>query len=395
MAIDVIRDRIRESRALFSVHEEWVYLDVASRAPMSTLVATELRSHLDECQRHGARKWEWLERAERVRARAASFLNAEPDEIAFSKNTSDGLNVLASGITFEPGDNIVLCPALEHPNNVYAWMHRAHHGVELRTVSPAGAAYDTEALTRAIDDHTKLVAISSVSFLTGSRPDLASLALHCDAKGAFLLVDAVQSVGTMRTDVKQPGVGGLATATQKGLLGMYGLGITYCGNEWAGRLRPQSLSRAGVDNGYRHESEVGDISNYKLARGARRLEMGNHNFAGLFALDAALDVILRVGVDAIESHVHALGQAAIEGIDDLGWDVATPRVAHERGNIVAFRDPDAVALADALGRRRVRVAARRGLIRASFHVFNDMSDVERLLQELPAARAEVRSTSGT
>lgn len=371
-----------ELRSEFEVNRSWTYLDVASRAPMARHVAHEMLTHIEECRAHGAHKRLWLERVERVRARLARLLHAHPDEIAFAKNTSDGLGLLAGGVPLEPGDNIVVCSALEHPNNVYAWLPQASKGVDVRSVPDTMGSYDTDALMDAIDERTRILAISSVSFLTGSRADLKTLARRCRVDGTFLLVDAVQSLGTTVMDVEDLAIGGLAAATQKGLLGMYGLGIVYCSRTWAEAMHPRLLTRAGVENGYEHESELGDLGSYVLAPGARRFEVGNHNFAGIFALDAALDLIERTGVERIERHVHSLGSRLMQGVTALGWEVVTPRPTVDRGNIVAFRDRDAIALADELGKRGIRVAARRGLVRASFHMYNDAADVDRLLEAL-------------
>jgi selenocysteine lyase/cysteine desulfurase len=237
-------------------------------------------------------------------------------------------------------------------------------------------AQDIEA---AIDASTRLVTLSAVSAWTGARPNLAAIAQVAHAHGAFFLVDAAQAAGVVDIDVHRDDVDALAAATQKGLLGMYGLGVLYCRADWFDRLRPPFLSVAGVQREGLHESDLGDFQNASVLGSAARFEVGNHNFAGLFALDAALSLLEEAGIARIERHVLDLADRLIIGLTEAGLN---PAVDTAQSGIVAFPAPDPGAMIARLDSHGVRVSLRRGRVRASLHLYNDQSDIQRLIDLL-------------
>jgi len=365
-------------REEFEVCRELTYLDVAGRAPMADRVHQALNDYLTVCRAEGARKDEWLTRVEAIRVRTATFIGAGSDEIAFMKNTSDGLNTLATALEFRAGDNVVVCPEFEHVNNLYPWLHLQDRGVETRTVPMRGATVDPCDVADHIDSRTRVVTVSTVSSWTGARSDLPALAQLCRDRDVFLLADAAQSLGILDTDVRELGVDGLAGAAQKGLLGMYGLGILYVRREWLPQLRPPFLSVASVARAGLHESELGPLE-YQMHDGAARFETGNPNFAGLFALDAALSLLEDVGADVVEAQVTTLAAQLIAGLRDHGVPVLTPDRAGAHAGIVVFDVPDVHETAQRLHDNAVRVSVRRGRLRASLHAYNNESDLDRLL----------------
>ena len=219
---------------------------------------------------------------ESVRSGFAQMINASMDEIAITKNVSEGLNAIVAALNLKAGDNVVLCPDLEHPNNVYPWLHlRERLGIEIRTVSGDGGNMPVQEMITAMDESTRCVTVASVSFSPGFRTDMAPLGAACRERDAFFLVDGVQSVGIVETDVNALNIDGLVVSTQKGLLGLYGMGLLYCRHEWADRITPVYLARFGVDlGGGVHEAALGS-DNYRLMPGARRFDLGNHNYLSL------------------------------------------------------------------------------------------------------------------
>jgi cysteine desulfurase/selenocysteine lyase len=374
-------------RREFPIFGQVTYLDVAARAPMADRVAREMQSYLQVCQLEGARKEQWLARAEQIRGRTAALLGARTGEIAFMKNTSDGLNTIATALDLRAGDNVVVCPEFEHANNIYPWQHRQRDGLEVRFVPLSGAVPAPEAIAAAIDERTRVVTVSAVSSMTGGRADLAALSRLCRPRDIFLLVDGAQSLGIMHTDVRELGVDGLAAATQKGLLGMYGVGILYCREEWQDRLRPPFLSVPSIERTGLHEADLGDLGDYRLQRSAARFETGNHNFAGLFAFDAALSLLAEVGTEAVDSHVGTLGGHLIGELTRRGYHVITPVESARRAGIVVFDAPDVDGIARRLGENGVRISVRRGHLRVSLHGYNDDSDLDHLLTHLPVQPA--------
>jgi cysteine desulfurase/selenocysteine lyase len=375
------------ARREFRVLDQMTYLDVAGRAPMADRVHRAMLDYLEVCRARGADKEEWYARVERLRARTAAFLGADATEIAFMKNTSDGLNSVGAALRLAAGDNVLVSPEFEHANNVYPWVHLRDRGVAVRTIDVGpGGVVRAEDVAAAIDESTRLVTLSAVSSWTGARPDLAAIARVCHSRGAFFLVDAAQALGVVDVDVHRDGVDALAAATQKGLLGMYGLGVLYCSAEWFDRLRPPFLSVAGVDRAGLHESDLGDFENAAVLRSAARFEVGNHNFAGLFAFEAALSIVEEAGAAAVERHVLGLAEELTLALASAGLP---PSLDHAQSGIVSFAVPDPEALVARLDAARVRVSLRRGRVRASLHLYNDQSDIERLVSLLPTPTGHV------
>lgn len=376
------RMSVIDARAQFPLAQRLTYLDVASRAPMPERVASALERYMHVYRTQPLPKYEWLDEVERIRARMASLVGARPSQIAFIKSTSDGLNAVAHALELMDGDNIIVCPDIEHTNNLYPWMHMRARGVEMRELASVDEAFPLEAALKAADGRTRVITLASTSFVTGARADLAELASACHERGIFLLVDGVQDLGAMNLDLPALGVDGLAAATQKMLLASYGLGVLYLSEEHADRLRPPFLTRMSVSWEGQHEADL--TGEYQLRDGAPRFEVGNPNFAGLFALDGALSILEEVGLDVVETHILRLARRLIDGLDALGIPIVTPRDAH--AGLIVFRVADAEATAARLAEQDIIVAVRRGGLRASIHIYNDEGDIDRLLAALANER---------
>ena len=258
-----------------------------------------------------------------------------PDDIAITKNVSEGLNIIATAFPWEAGDNVVLCLDLEHPNNVYPWLNlRDRAGIEIKAVPGRDGHISADALIDAIDDRTRVVSLSTVSFSPGFRTEVEPVGKACRERGVFLLADGAQSVGILHTDVEQLGLDGLAVSTQKGLLGLYGFGFLFCSRTWAERLRPASLARFGVDLEEAHDAAKGGES-YSLMAGARRCDLGNYNYPAAMACVGSMDIIASVGTKAVEAHITGLAHGLAQGLLDLGLSVAGGEPGPHIGSIVS------------------------------------------------------------
>ncbi|KAA0015080.1 aminotransferase class V-fold PLP-dependent enzyme [Salinicola corii] len=372
-----IFDRVRRE---FRILDELTYLDVAGRAPMADRVYRELVQYLEVCRGRAADKNEWLSRVEGLRDRTARFIGAEANEIAFMKNTSDGLNTVGWALGLEAGDSVLVSPEFEHANNVYPWVNMQDRGVIIRKISsPSGSTISAEDVASSIDETTKLVTLSAVSSWTGARPNLAAIADVCHKHDVFFLVDAAQALGVVDIDVHRDKIDALAGATQKGLLGMYGLGILYCRAKWIDRLRPPFLSVAGVDRGSLHESELGDFESVSLLDSAARFEVGNPNFAGLLGFDASLSLLEEVGGRGIERFVIDLADQLRVELSEIG---IRPVLQQAESGIVSFDVPNPEQLIANLEANNVRVSLRRGRVRVSLHIYNNRYDIDRLINLL-------------
>ena len=250
---------------------------------------------------------------------------------------------------------------------------------------------DAARLIEAMDDRTRLVTLPTVTFAPGFRARVAEVGAVCRRRGIFLLVDAVQSVGVLRTDVAALGVDGLAVSTQKGLCGLYGLGFLYCRRAWAERLVPAYLARFGVDLGANaHEAAMGG-RDYDLMPAARRFDVGNYNYPAIVVARQSLDILERVGPAAIEAHVVRLARDLADGLRAQGLSVAGGAPGAHTGSIVCIGevgagghdstdDPHVAALSRRLEAGGVAHTIRRGMSRLAFHLYNDGGDVDRVLE---------------
>ena len=380
--------KVEDAWRSFPGAQTQVYMDVAARGLMPDCTKAALEAHIAEMASGKVDKKAWFEGIERLRDRFARSIGATADEIAFAKNITEGLNMIAASLPWQPGDNIVMCPEIEHPANVYPWLNQQRHGVEIRMVEPQAGVLPVDAMAARIDARTRIVSAATVSFTPGFRTDLATLGRACRARGTMLVVDAAQSAGILATDVDALGIDALSCSTQKGVCGIYGMGLLYVRRERAEKIEPAYLSRFGIDLGDASEADMG--FEYRLAPGARRFDVGNFNFTACVAADASLAFFGHYDAHALERYVLGLATQLRRGLADLGLPVIGgiegPHLAHivTVGNLGAgghdsTSDGRMQALADALIAHGVKFSIRRGVLRFSLHAYNRPADVERVI----------------
>ena len=373
----------------FPATQELTYLDVAARSVFPRCVRETLDRHLDHRMLAGADKPRLFALVEETRRRFAALVQADPDEVTFTKNVSEGLNMVATGLDWRPGDNVVFCPQLEHPANVYPWLNLRRLGVEVRTVPPRAGAIPAEEMLARADDRTRVITASSVTFAPGFRMDLDGLGRSCRERGIMFVVDAAQSVGVLVTDVRRSCIDALSVSTQKGLLGLYGMGFLYCRREWAERMQPAYLARFGVDLGEAHEASMGEFD-FRLRPAALRFDLGNYNFVAAAAANAAMQYLMAWGGAEVERYVVNLAHALARGMLELGLPVCGGAPGSHLAHIVSVgalgsgghdstEDPRFAALHRYLTENRVRLSIRRGILRFSLHIHNRLHDVEQVL----------------
>jgi cysteine desulfurase/selenocysteine lyase len=383
---------IAQARSHFPGMEDCTYLDLGGRGLLSKEVRAAIEAHLDEAMYGKVDKDRLFEKTEEARNRFAQLINAEPDEITYTKNISEGLNIVAASLDWESGDNVIVCPQLEHPNNIYLWLNLQHYGVEVRFINHRDGYMPVDEMIAAIDKRTRVLTVSSVSFSPGFRTDIDKLGRACRERGVLFLVDGAQSVGVLRTDVRLSNIDALAVSTQKGLLALYGMGYLYVRRPLAEKMRPRYVARFGIDVGRAgaHESDVGDRS-FKFMPAARRFDLGNYNFAGVCAVHASLEFLLKLGTKNIEAHAVKLAHTLAHGFLDLGLPVCGGKPGPHIGEIVtvgrygsggdkASSDEQMNKLYTHLSTNRVKLSMRRGVLRFAFHAYNNMDDVERVLK---------------
>lgn len=374
----------------FPATERWTYMDVAARGLLPRVARDALVSHLDERLMAEVDKNGYFDMIERVRVRFAKHINAaSPEEVAFTKNVTEGIAAIAASIDWQAGDNVIICPEIEHPANVYAWLNLQRRGVEIRMVTARAGMMPVEEMIARIDARTKAVTCATVTFAPGFRTDLATLGAACRKRGVMLVVDAAQSIGVLADDVQKLNIDAYAVSTQKGLCGQYGMGLLYCREACAAKLQPAYLSRFGVDLGDASEADLGSFE-YRLARGARRFDLGNYNFTAAVNTDISLDYLSKFGQTNIENYVVGLGHQLARGLLELGLPVSGgkpgPHLAHivtvgdmAAGGHDSTSDARMQSLYDHLVANNVKLSIRRGVLRFSLHLYNTAADVERVI----------------
>jgi len=383
---------VKEVRALFPGTRDQVYLDVSLRSLVPTPVVEAAEAHLRQRLLGTGEKAAFQGSVERARALLAELVGAEADEVAITKNVSEGLNLFASSLPWEPGDNVVLCADLEHPNNVFLWYNlRRIRGVEVRRVDPEDGHVPVGAMAAAMDARTRVVTVPHVTFSPGFLTDVRGVADAAHVHGALVLVDAAQSVGAVVTDVGALGADALAVATQKCLLSLYGFGFLYVRRELAESLTPAHVARYGMDLGTDAGETARSDGDLPYAPAARRFDLGNYNYLGARAAEVALGLIREIGVARIEAHVRRLAARLAEGLLDMGLPVVGGAPGSHLAHIVAVGesggghhdsadDPAMNALYEHLREHGVRLSIRKGVLRMSVAVYNDEPDIDRVLE---------------
>jgi cysteine desulfurase/selenocysteine lyase len=354
-------------------------------------VREAVTEYLDSCVLGTSDKDLLRMRVDETRAAMAALIGAEPDEVAITKNVSEGLNLFAASLPWREGDNVVLCPELEHPNNIYLWYNLERlRGIEVRGIPAESGRMPVAAMAEAMDERTRVVTFPSMSFAPGFITDAEALVAGARRVGALTLVDAAQSIGALQTDVRALGVDALTVATQKCLMSLYGFGFLFIRRAVAEQLIPVHVARYGIDLGGAHETAFAE-GTLTYQPGARRFDLGNYNYLGATAAQAALTFISSLGMETIERHVCRLGAKLASGLLQLGLPVVGGEPGADLAHIVSVGesgggrhytadDPAMNELYGHLTEHRVRLSIRSGVLRLSVGVYNDDADIERVLE---------------
>lgn len=376
-------------RALFPALAETTYLSICDKMILANPVRSRVDQFLDHLAHASANRVGHEELVTASRQKFAELVGAGTDEIAVTRNVSDGINSIATAFPFAEGDNVLLALGAEHPNNIYPWLHLQRRGIALRNVPAPDGRIDVPAMIAAMDTRTRLVAVASVSFAPGERTDITTLGIECRKRGIFLLIDGVQSAGILHHDLANEPIDGFATSTSKGLLGLYGYGFLYIRRQWLERLTPVHMSRTGVAADNDDASAMGTCD-YRPRPDAGRFELGSYNLAGAYAAEASLSLLLGLGTRAIEAHVLSLADDLREGLNALGLPVFMPALpSHlvtvgkvDAGGHGHSTDPRIIRGQHLLADAGVASTLRRGQLRMGLHCYNDKSDIDVVLQTL-------------
>jgi len=366
-------------RRQMPVTHRWAYFDHAAVAPMTGPARDALIKWADDATCNGDTRYpDWIESAERLRASAARMIGASLEEVALVRSTTEGINFVAEGFPWQPGDNVVT-RADEFPTNQYPWLHLADRGVETRRVPTDEGRIDLDRLAAACDQRTRIVTVSWVAFASGWRHDVDQLARLAHDRGALLFLDAIQGLGVFPLDVGKTPVDFMAADGHKWMLGPEGAGIFFTRREHLDLLRP-------VGVGWNSVVGAGDYSRIELVfkDTAARYESGSPNTAGFTALGASLDLLAQFGPEAISRRVIEITDLACRRLEEIGAVVHSDRSEEHKSGIVIFELPgrDPQVLRQRCLEQNVALSCRNGRLRISPHAYNNAADVDRLIEAL-------------
>ncbi len=371
---------IEEIRTEFPVARNWIYMNHAGIAPISQCVYRAMDGMLRDLTRNGmANLPEWDEVCLQTRESAARLIGANAAEIAFVKNTTEGILMVANGLTWREGDNVVI-PDRGFPANVYPWLNLRSEGVEVRRVPEVDGRIPLQGLLNAVDERTRVLSVSSVEFASGFRHNLREIGRFCRTRGVLFFVDVIQSLGVLTLDVAEAEIDFVSADAHKWLLGPEGIGVFYCSRRARPHLRVVNLGWANV-------VESRDFLSYDttLLSNAQRFECGTLNTVGIHGLKAGLELLHRVGIERIEARVLSLTDQLCAGLQEKGYRVVSSRASGEKSGIVVFHHSriDTEAIYRKLCEARVVCAIRGGRIRLSPHFYNTEEEVDRVLEIIP------------
>ncbi len=363
----------QEARALFPAVESSVYLNTAGGAPVSQRSADAGMTYYRQSLEDGDVHWdEWLEKVEAVRRQLARFLNARPVNVAFTANTSIGVNLAAHMLR---GRGRVLAVADEFPSVTLPFLQLGFDVDFVPTDHDGEVSVDD--LESADSPDTAVLAISFVQFRSGFRRDLAELGRYCRERDVALVVDATQGFGAFPLDVSDSAVDFLAFSGYKWATAGYSIGSLYVSDRFREASRFPMVGWRSSRDPYELVYDRLDI-----ADAAAALELGHPPFAGVFALGAALDLIQEIGIERIAERIIELVRYLHDELDKAGmWVLSTRDEAHLSGiALVAADEPHAVVAE--LRKRGIVVSTRGEGIRVSLHYYNDTSDIDRFVEAL-------------
>jgi len=364
---------IGKYRKLFPIVRKFTYLNHAAMGPAATPVTNAISEALGLWLGDENPYEKWLGEFAEARELFARLIGARSHEIATTLNTSMGVSVVASMVPYEAGDNIVLND-MEFPGNVFPWLNQQRKGVEVRRVRSVGGCVLPDDVEKVVDDRTRVVAVSHVQYVNGFRSDLKLLADIAHRHSAYLCVDAIQSVGVLRVDVKRDGVDFLATGGYKWLLSPEGIGFLYVDERLIEEFEAEYVGWTSVER-----SELFDTSKFCLKKTASRFETGTPNFLGYVGAKAAMRLLMEVGIENIEHRVLELNDYLITRLQDMGLELQTPTGREHRSGIVNFKTDDPKETLAGLRKENVIVSIRGGGVRVSPHFYNTIEEIDSLL----------------
>src|SRR6266850_551786 len=369
-------------RALFPITERAIYLNHAAVSPPPLRTIEAIQSQLQDVSENGSVNFRnWVAVRENARRLLAGMLGALPEQVAFTRNTSDGLSTVANGLDWRPGDNLVTFRG-EFPSNIYPWLRvRDALGVEVRMCEERDGRVDLDELIQLIDRNTRIVAISQIQFASGFRADLERIGRAARAQDALLVVDVIQALGVVPIDVQSELVDVAAGAGHKWLLTPEGVGLLYLSARARERIQPTLVGWTSVPN-------PDDYGNYEQGwnEGTLAWETGTGPAALFYGLEARLNLLTEKGIANIQRYLETLTDHLCEKLRNTDYQVVSSRRSGEKSQIVCIRHTAGLTSMDVyshLKKRDIITAPRGDRLRISPHLYNSFEEIDELVIALP------------
>ncbi|MEM3578422.1 MAG: aminotransferase class V-fold PLP-dependent enzyme [Candidatus Bathyarchaeia archaeon] len=372
---------IEKMRELFPITKNKVFLNHAAQSPLPKPVAGVMHKCVEDFSNFGNTAIVWNDGGKPLFAR---LIGAKPEEIALVENTSVGLNIAANVLKYPSGSKIVTTD-LEYPSVVYPWLRKGL-GVKVEYVKNVDGKVLLEDVERAVDDGTVAVAVSHVEYANGFRNDLRALSEIAHKHGAYLIVDAIQSVGALKVDVKRDDVDFLSTACYKWLLSPPGCGYFYVKKELIEEFEPPFVGWASVKQEIFETVDFWDIWRLDLSPTASRFEIGSPSFISFLGATEAMKMLLEFDIENVERRIIALTDHLMEALKNLGLQLQTPEERQYRSGIVNFKIDKPKEAVQRLSQNGIVVSARANGIRVSPHFYNTEEEIDKLIEEIQKCR---------
>ncbi|MGI2293825.1 aminotransferase class V-fold PLP-dependent enzyme [Paenibacillus sp. GXUN7292] len=307
--------------------------------------------------------------------RVAQLVNGSADNIALLSNSSEIISLISNSLELRPGDNVVI-NTIEFPSGILPWIALKQKGIEIRVIDHANWEISVEDILAQVDEKTRVVMTSHVSYLTGARLDYIRLYEQLKQTNALLFLDVTQALGVVKVDINHTDL--LVCSSYKWLMSIHGLGILGINPKRVTGLTPKAVGWRSVTNMF----GVAESQSFTFWNDASRFEQGYPSYATIYALSSSAKLLLETGIERIERHVLELGQYLIEQMAGLPYPLMTPEAAERRAGNICFECAAGEEIAEALKEKSIYIWGGDGRFRASIHLFNDKEDVDRLVSQL-------------
>ncbi len=372
----------QEIRSLFTATEKYAYLNSAAVSPVPTIAVEAVKWQLNDVAQHGTAHFnEWVATKDRARSIIAEMLKVRSEQVAFLRNTSDGVASIANGLTWAKGDNIVSYER-EFPANFYAWRRiRDEFGVDLRLCPERNGRIDLDEFTSLIDSNTKVVAISAIQFASGFKADLERIGRAARAVDALFCVDIIQGLGAMPFDLPAQFVDAACGASHKWLCSPEGCGMIYLSDRARERVKPTLVGWISVETPWDFEDRTQSFKPTALA-----WETGTGPASLFYGLEQSAKLLHETGAQNIQKHLEQLSDHLCDSLGGKNYNIISSRANGEKSAIVCIKHRDRIPankIAAELEANNIIVSPRGDRVRIAPHFFNNVEDIERLIEALP------------